>query len=34
MDMTIINDEGEITPVYRQSSDAPEAIAFFIATLN
>ncbi len=34
LDMTIINEEGEITPVYRQKTDVPEAIQAFIAHMN
>lgn len=32
--MTIINEEGEITPVYKQNNDVPQAIAAFIKFMN
>ncbi len=32
--MTIINEKGEITPVYRYRNDAPEAIQDYIDSMN
>ena len=32
--MTIINDEGEVTPVYSESYEAPSAIVAFVKYMN